>query len=81
MSRELAPSILPPYIAFTVYRWDINVRMSTVIGMVGGGGVGFLLYQWVNLTRHKQAGVVVWAITIVVWVMDYVSSVVREKIV
>jgi phosphonate transport system permease protein len=59
-----------------MYRWDINVHMSTVIGKVGGGGVGFLLYQWVNLTRYKQAGVVVWAITIVVWVMDYVSSVV-----
>ncbi|MGB9300546.1 MAG: hypothetical protein WCD51_08125 [Anaerolineae bacterium] len=55
--------------------------MSTVIGMVGGGGVGFLLYQWVNLLRHKQAGVAVWAIVIVVWLMDYVSSVVREKIV
>jgi phosphonate transport system permease protein len=64
-----------------MYRWDINVRISTVIGMVGGGGVGFLLYQWVNLTGYKEAGVAVWAITIVVWVMDYVSSVVWEKIV
>jgi len=77
----VVPQIVPPYIAFTIYRWDINVRMSTVIGMVGGGGVGFLLYQWVNLTRYKQAGVAVWAITVVVWVMDYVSSVVREKVV
>ena len=57
------------------------MRISTVIGMVGGGGVGFVLYQWVNLTGYKEAGVAVWAITVVVWVMDYVSSVVREKIV
>ena len=64
-----------------MYRWDINVRVSTVIGMVGGGGVGFLLYEWVNFLRYKQAGVAVWAIVIVVWLMDYVSSVVREKIV
>ncbi len=77
----VVPQIVPPYLAFTIYRWDINVRMSTVIGMVGGGGVGFLLIQWVNLLRYKQAGVAVWAITIVVWVMDYVSGVVREKIV
>ena len=77
----VVPQIVPPYIAFTIYRWDINVRMSTVIGMVGGGGIGFLLIQWVNLLRYKQAGVAVWAITIVVWVMDYVSGVVREKIV
>lgn len=77
----VVPQIVPPYIAFTIYRWDINVRMSTVIGMVGGGGIGFLLIQWVNLVRYKQAGVAVWAITIVVWVMDYVSGVVRERIV
>jgi phosphonate transport system permease protein len=77
----VVPQIVPPYLAFTIYRWDINVRMSTIIGMVGGGGIGFLLIQWVNLLRYKQAGVAVWAITIVVWVMDYVSSVVREKIV
>jgi phosphonate transport system permease protein len=77
----VVPQIVPPYIAFTIYRWDINVRMSTVIGMVGGGGIGFLLIQWVNLLRYKQAGVAVWAITIVVWVLDYVSGVVRERIV
>jgi phosphonate transport system permease protein len=77
----VVPQIVPPYLAFTIYRWDINVRMSTVIGMVGGGGIGFLLIQWVNLLRYKQAGVAVWAITVVVWVMDYVSGVVREKIV
>jgi phosphonate transport system permease protein len=77
----VVPQIVPPYLAFTIYRWDINVRMSTVIGMVGGGGIGFLLIQWVNLLRYKQAGVAVWAITVVVWVMDYVSGVVRERIV
>lgn len=77
----VVPQIVPPYLAFTIYRWDINVRMSTVIGFVGGGGIGFILIQWVNLLRYKQAGVAVWAIVIVVWVMDYVSSVVREKIV
>jgi phosphonate transport system permease protein len=77
----VVPQIVPPYVAFTIYRWDINVRMSTVIGFVGGGGIGFVLIQWVNLLRYKQAGVAVWAIVIVVWVMDYVSSVVRERIV
>jgi phosphonate transport system permease protein len=77
----VVPQIVPPYVAFTIYRWDINVRMSTVIGFVGGGGIGFVLIQWVNLLRYKQAGVAVWAIVIVVWIMDYASSVVRERIV
>jgi phosphonate transport system permease protein len=77
----VVPQVVPPYVAFTIYRWDINVRMSMVIGMVGGGGIGFLLIQWVNLLRYKQAAVAVWAIAIVVWIMDFASGWVREKIV
>jgi phosphonate transport system permease protein len=75
------PQIVPPFIAFTIYRWDINVRMSTVIGFVGGGGIGFILGQWINLLQWRQAGTAVWAIAIVVATLDYVSAKVREKIV
>jgi phosphonate ABC transporter permease subunit PhnE len=77
----VVPQIVPPYIAFTLYRWDINVRMSTVIGFVGGGGIGFILQQWINLLQYRQAGVAVLAIAIVVATLDYVSAQVREKIV
>lgn len=77
----VVPQIVPPYIAFTMYRWDINVRMSTIIGFVGGGGIGFLLQQQINLLRYKQAGVAVLAIAIVVSVLDYASAWIREKIV
>ena len=75
------PQIIPPYIAFTVYRWDINVRMSTVIGFVGGGGIGFLLQQWIRLFMYEEAGAAVWAIALVVAVLDYTSAKVREKVV
>ncbi len=77
----VVPQIVPPFIAFTIYRWDINVRMSTVIGFVGGGGIGFLLMQYINLLQWKQAATAVWAITLVVAAMDYFSAVVREKVV
>ncbi len=77
----VVPQIVPPFIAFTIYRWDINVRMSTVIGFVGGGGIGFLLMQYINLLQWRQAATAVWAITIVVAVMDYFSAAVREKVV
>ncbi len=77
----VVPQIVPPFIAFTIYRWDINVRMSTVIGMVGGGGVGFLLIQFINLLQWRQAATAVWGITVVVAVMDYFSAAVRERVV
>jgi phosphonate transport system permease protein len=75
------PQIVPPYTAFTIYQWDINVRISTIIGFVGGGGIGFVLRTWINQTRWTWASVAVWAIVVVVWAMDYTSARVREAIV
>ena len=75
----VVPQIIPPYISYTMYRWDINVRMSTIIGFVGGGGIGFLLQQNINLLNYRAASAQMLAIAIVVASMDYVSSVLREK--
>jgi phosphonate ABC transporter permease subunit PhnE len=75
----VVPQIIPPYISYTMYRWDINVRMSTIIGFVGGGGIGFLLQQNINLLNYRAASAQMLAIAIVVASMDYISSVLREK--
>jgi len=77
----VVPQVIPPFIAFTIYRWDTNVRMSTVIGFVGGGGIGFVLQQYINLLQYRQAATAVWAITLVVAALDYLSAVVRERVV
>ncbi|MBI3158577.1 MAG: ABC transporter permease subunit [Chloroflexi bacterium] len=73
------PQIIPPFISYTMYRWDINVRMSTIIGFVGGGGIGFLLLQNINLLNYRAAATQMFAIAVVVAMMDYVSSVLRER--
>ncbi len=75
----VVPQIIPPYISYTMYRWDINVRMSTIIGFVGGGGIGFILQQNINLLNYRAASVNMLAIAVVVASMDYISSVLREK--
>ncbi|RME58441.1 MAG: ABC transporter permease subunit, partial [Caldilineae bacterium] len=77
----VVPQIVPPYISFTVYHWDINVRMSTIIGFVGGGGIGMELSRWINQLQWNSAATAVWAIVIVVTIMDYASAVVRERLV
>jgi len=76
----VVPQIVPQFIAFTIYRWDINVRFSTVIGFVGGGGIGFVLQQYINLLQWRQAATALWMIAIVVAVLDYASAVVRERV-
>lgn len=73
------PQMIPPFVSFSIYRWDINVRMSTVIGMVGGGGIGFLLVQYIRLLEYKSAGIAVWFIAITVAILDYVSAEIRQR--
>ncbi|MEN6580947.1 MAG: phosphonate ABC transporter, permease protein PhnE, partial [Armatimonadota bacterium] len=77
----VVPQIVPQFIAFTLYRWDINVRMATVIGLVGGGGIGYQLIQYMNLLQWRQAATAIWLIAGVVMLMDYASAVIREKVV
>ena len=77
----VVPQILPPFISFTIYRWDINVRLSTIIGLVGGGGIGFLLIQWIRQFQYENAGIAVWMITITVASLDYISSSIRQRFV
>ncbi|REK11028.1 MAG: ABC transporter permease subunit [Actinobacteria bacterium] len=75
----VVPQIVAPYISFTMYRWDINVRMSTIIGFGGGGGIGFLLQQNIGLLNYRAAAAQMLAIAIVVASMDYISSRLRER--
>jgi phosphonate ABC transporter permease subunit PhnE len=81
IAYAVIPQIVPPYLAFTLYRWDINVRMSTIIGFGGGGGIGFLVQQNLNLLKYRDASVQMIAIAIVVASLDYMSARVRERII
>jgi phosphonate transport system permease protein len=77
----VVPQMIAPFVSFSIYRWDINVRMSTIIGLVGGGGVGFILIQYIRLLDYRAAGIAVWFIAVTVAVLDYVSSEIRQRFV
>jgi len=74
------PQILPTFTSFTLYRFDINVRLSTVIGLVSDAGLGFLVIQWVRLNRFSAMATAIIAIILVVAVLDYLSGWLRERI-
>jgi len=76
----VVPQIVLPFLSFTIYRWDINVRMATIIGLVGGGGIGTMLMQYQGLARWHEVGLIVLMIAFVVWIMDYISAKIREAI-
>jgi phosphonate transport system permease protein len=81
IAYAVIPQVVPPFVAFSFYRWDINVRLSTIIGFVGGGGIGFVLSQNIQQLRYQQASVMMIAIAIVVSALDYVSSHIRRRII
>ena len=74
------PQIIPDFVSYIIYHWDINVRISTIIGYVGGGGIGYYLSEKINSLRYNQAGTAIWAIVAVVWMMDFLSAEVRKKL-
>lgn len=75
------PQIVPPFTAFTLYRWDINVRSAIVIGFVGGGGIGFILIELIRIGNMRGVSAVFIAIGLVVIVLDYFSAKLRERLV
>jgi phosphonate ABC transporter permease subunit PhnE len=77
----VVPQVVPQFIAFIFYRWDINVRMSTIIGFVGGGGIGVVLFRYTNQTLYQKAAVMVIAIAVVVTLLDFISSRIRKRVI
>jgi phosphonate transport system permease protein len=74
------PQVMPVLIGTSVYRWDINVRESSVLGFVGAGGIGLYLYASINQFAWQQVLVVLAAILAVVLVSEAVSAYIRARI-
>jgi len=77
---SVIPQIIPDFVSYIIYHWDINVRISTIIGFVGGGGIGYYLSERINMLNYHQAGTAIWAIVAVVWAMDFLSAEVRKRL-
>jgi phosphonate transport system permease protein len=76
----IVPQVILPFISFTIYRWDINIRMATIIGLVGGGGIGTLFMQYSGQAMWNEVGTIVLVIAFVVWFMDTASAYIREAL-
>jgi len=75
------PQIVNPFVSFTIYRLDANVRLAPVIGLVGGGGIGVLLFQTMQLLNYRQSGLIIAMIILTVAVMDFISAQVRRRLI
>ncbi len=76
----ILPQVMPILIGTTVYRWDINVRESSVLGFVGAGGIGIYLYASINQFAWQQVLIALLVILAVVIASEAVSAWIRERI-
>ena len=74
------PQVLPGWIASTLYRFEVNLRTSTILGMVGAGGIGFELISSLKLFQYQDTAVCVAIILVMVMGADYLSSKLRARI-
>jgi phosphonate ABC transporter permease subunit PhnE len=73
------PQVKPAFLAISMFRWDINVRESAVLGLVGGGGLGMALDTALSNLYWDQAGLVLIVIFVVVILAEIVTTVVRGR--
>ena len=75
------PQITNPFISFTIYRLDTNVRLAPILGLVGGGGIGLDLFQAIQISHYGAAGLIIFMIVVTVAAMDFISAQVRKRLV
>lgn len=73
------PAITPQLVSYGLYRWEMNIRMATVLGFVGAGGLGQMLYFELSLLHEAQASSVIIAMLALVVVVDAVSAWARRR--
>ncbi|WP_142847522.1 phosphonate ABC transporter, permease protein PhnE [Telmatospirillum sp. J64-1] len=81
MAFGIVPQILPAFAGITVFRWDINIRESTVLGLVGAGGIGMQLMASLNVLAWPQVTLIFLVILGTVVVSEWVSAKVRHAII
>lgn len=73
------PALSPQLIAYVLYRWEMNIRMATILGFVGAGGLGQMLYYELSLLREPQAATVILAMLLLALAVDRFSARLRRQ--
>jgi phosphonate transport system permease protein len=77
--HAVLPQVLPQFAAVAIYRWEYNFRASTVMGMVGAGGIGFELMSSLRILQYNQVSAIMLIILFIVVIVDWFSGQLRRK--
>ena len=77
----IIPQVLPQFISYTLYRWEVNIRVASILGLVGAGGLGQSIHIARSLFFENQLLTLIIAIYILVTMVDYLSAYLRRKVI
>ncbi|MDR9433157.1 MAG: phosphonate ABC transporter, permease protein PhnE [Spiribacter sp.] len=81
LNYGIVPQIMPAFWGISVFRWDINIRESTILGLVGAGGIGLKLQGSLNTLAWGQVSVILGLILITVILSEWISAKMRHAII
>jgi phosphonate transport system permease protein len=75
----LLPQVWPVLLSITLYNFESNVRSGTILGIVGAGGIGFLLSDRIGAYRWDEAWSIIFMIIAMVYLIDWLSGLIRAR--
>jgi phosphonate transport system permease protein len=76
----IVPQVIPAFISYSIYRFDVSIRAATVLGLVGAGGLGFSLIQTMKLFKYHETATCILVIVVLVFVSDWICARLRSRI-
>ena len=77
----IVPQVIPAFISYSIYRFDVSIRAATILGLVGAGGLGFSLIKTMKLFKYHETATCILVIFVIVFVSDWVCARVRSRII
>jgi phosphonate ABC transporter, permease protein PhnE len=81
LSFATLPQLVPEFISFTLYRFELAVRSASILGMVGAGGIGTPMIFAINARSWDRVGIILLGIVVTVTIIDLISGFLRKKLV
>jgi phosphonate transport system permease protein len=76
----VAPQVVPAFVSYAIYRFDVSIRSATVLGLVGAGGLGFSLIKTMKLFRYHETATCILVIFLLVLASDWICGKLRARV-
>jgi phosphonate transport system permease protein len=77
----IVPQVIPAFVSYSIYRFDVSIRAATILGLVGAGGLGFSLIKTMKLFKYHETATCILVIFVIVFISDWICARIRARII